>query len=202
MLEAGLVPGVTIRFPDILRFEVGGTKKIVECSDRVEDIPITLQNGDYSVVQSVKFIPYAPGGVNYAETNADVLSGFFTGCVMTIYTRDGVRRVGHVHTGAAYGPVDCRDFMRGLLRNPFSTYREISSFKPYENINAQLFLDIAGRAPQFFGGGCRVFGLVSSTNRCFSVFTRSIGTHEYLVEKCIDNTVRPYIAILCRLCNF
>lgn len=193
MLETGLVKGVTIKFPLNTDF-TASNQHVNECSDRVRDITLNLSSGNYATTHRVKFVPYAPGGVNYAETNGEVLSGFFTGCVMTVYTYQGRRRVGHVHTGSDAGAnLDCKRFMGDLLRDPMSGYREVTSFKPYDGArDSQRYMDIA-RTTAFGAQGCAVLGLVSATtNRCYSIFTRKIGKYEYVVEARIDNTLNQF----------
>lgn len=49
-------------------------------------------------------LPWVGNGINYAEsTGRDVLSGPFTGGIMAVYMRSGVRRVCHVATPECNG---------------------------------------------------------------------------------------------------
>ena len=190
MLPDKLKSGVTIKFPLSLKFSTT-TQNVTECSIEAGPLALTLVDGKTSSAVRVDFMPHAPGGVNYCESNGDVLSGIFTGCIMSTWKFKGRRRVGHVHTGLDAGPdKDCKDFTKGLMKS--KNYLELIHFKPFDgNRDTVKAIEIAMKT-KFGASGCCVFGLVTSNNKCYSIFTKKIGNHEYLIEDCVDVTAKPY----------
>lgn len=190
MILSSLTPGTTFKFPLSVKME---TKKMdkVECSLDTGPLALTLVNGNSSSAIMVSHVPYTPGGINYVETDGEVLSGIFTGCVMTVYTHSGNRRVAHVHTGPHAGEgLDCKDLMRDLLRS--GSYRSVFAFKPYdEKSDLDTFLGIAGKTP-LADRGVATFGLVTAGNTCHSIFTRKVTAHEYVVED-VQTKTFPYV---------
>jgi|GEM_PF-2215826 len=185
-----LKPGVTIKFPLSLKFSTV-KKNVEECSLDAGPLALTLVNGKTTSAVSIDFMPHTPGGVNYCESNKDVMSGIFTGCIMSTYKFKGRRRVAHVHTGLDAGPnTDCKDFMKGLMKS--ADYMETIHFKPFDGKrDAAKAIAIASKT-KFGASGCCVFGLVTANNKCYSIFTQKIGSHEYLIEDCVDVTAKPY----------
>lgn len=174
-----LTPGTTIKFPLTVKMSTANQNK-AEVSIDTGELALTMVNGKQTVAVSIVHVPYAPGGINYAETNGDVLSGIFSGCVMTIYTVSGRRRVAHVHTGDDAGPgLDCKDTMKALLASP--TYAEHFSFKPFRSSDQGVAVAIAAKT-QFGAQGCATFGYVTAGNICYSVFTQRVSPHEYVVH--------------------
>lgn len=190
MLVDSLKNGTTIKFPLSVKFSTN-TQNVVECSLDASPLALTLVEGQKTTAQTVNFMPHAPGGVNYIESNGDVMSGIFTGCVMSAYKCNHRRRVAHVHTGTDAGPnKDCKNFMRDLMKKP--GYAPVIHFKPFDGArDADKAVKIAQQT-NFGAAGCCVFGLITSNNKCYSIFTRKIGSHEYLVEDCVDMTNSQY----------
>lgn len=190
MIVDSLKPGTTIKFPLGVKFSTN-TQNVVECSIDAGPLALTIVDGQKTSASTVTFMPHAPGGVNYAETAGDVMSGIFTGCVMSAYKINGKRRVAHVHTGLDAGPnKDCKNFMKGLMNKP--AYTAVVHFKPFDGArDADKAIQIAQKTT-FGAAGCCVFGLITSANKCYSIFTQKIGSHEYLIEDCVDMTGKPY----------
>lgn len=47
-----------------------------------------------------KFLPFAASGINWCDPQGmDVVSFPFTGCLMAVFTHNGVRKVAHISTG-------------------------------------------------------------------------------------------------------
>lgn len=190
MIESALTPGTTFKFPLTVRMSTKNAAK-EECSIDTGPLALTLVNGRKSSALTVTHVPYTPGGINYAETDGDVLSGIFTGCVMTIYTHAAKRRVAHVHTGTDAGPgLDCKDLMKSLLASP--SYGSVFAFKPYdENADLDTFLGIASTMPRA-DRDVATFGLVTGANKCYAIFTRKVSDHEYTVDQ-VKQKNFPYV---------
>ena len=161
-----------------------------EFTVEAERTAITLHQssgtGATSAVEVV-WVPHCPGNINYAATDTnDVLSGMFTGCVMSTYTAGGERRVAHVHTGDDAGEgTDCKDTMQQLLAG---AYTSVANFKPFDRrtgTDETLYMEIAmasGRG----ANGCMVMGLVTTANRCFSLFLQPLTTASFMLVRKIE----------------
>jgi hypothetical protein len=98
------------------------------------------------------FLPWVEDAVNYTQSQGkDVLSGPFTGCLMTAYTRGGSRRIGHVSTPSCNALWD--------LMKKDSEVKVIAEFKPSD----------AKFDSKSITNGLAVFGLVTADGRCYSV---------------------------------
>lgn len=190
MLLPQLTPGTTFKFPLSVKMSTNKVEK-QECSIDVGPLALTLSDAKRSLAEKVDHVPYTPGGINYVQTDGEVLSGIFTGCVMSVYTCNGKRRVAHVHTGPDAGPgLDCKDLMRDLLKG--GSCKSVFAFKPYDqNVDLDTFLGIAGKTP-LADQGVAVFGLVTAGNTGHSIFTRKVSPHEYVVEEVKQKTF-PYV---------
>tara|TARA_B110000240_G_scaffold30306_1_gene32200 strand:- start:16 stop:474 length:459 start_codon:yes stop_codon:yes gene_type:complete len=138
--------------------------------------------GNLTRAAKVTFVPYMGGNINYCETsgNDDVMSGMFTGCIMSTYKVGDKRRVAHVHAGE---PNDCKDVMKKLL----DLNTEINSFKPYEDRRDGDFVF------KNIGRDFMVFGVVTAANIPYSIFTkRDPNKKDYHVVKVENQRSRPY----------
>ncbi|MGJ8641005.1 MAG: hypothetical protein ACSHYA_16560 [Opitutaceae bacterium] len=163
----------------------------MECNLSAEQIAVTFVRDGKSSAELVNFVPYAPGGINYFETNGDVMSGIFTGCVMTAYTHKNVRRVCHVHTGGDAGEgLDCKSLMKTMLDS--ADYNNLLSFKPYSDGDDFPTAEKIIREANVGASGCATFGLLTNANKAYSIMTRKVSNHEYVVEKVIEKTSKPY----------
>lgn len=197
MIERSLVPGAIIRFPQNIIFET--TKVMNQPQETNDDIQGMRVNVTTQVIKSqcnpfsttkayqVDFVPYGPGKVNYAETNGDVLSGIFSGCIMTIYTHNNTRRVAHVHTGDSAGPQgDCKAFMTDLLNR--QEYTRVRSFKPFHP-SSQTEPYIAAfkklKKERQKHSNIGVLGLVTNQNQIYSalVTQEAEGRHVWKVVR-------------------
>jgi hypothetical protein len=177
-------PGTTMKFPLSVKMEVAKQNK-TECALETGPMALTLARGQRTSAVMLHHVPYAPGGINYAATGGPVLSGIFTGCVMTIYNSGGQRRVGHVHTGEHAGAgLDCKALMKGIGNLVFA-------FKPYDqNADFESFLGIATQHPSH-DQGVATFGLVTGANKCYAIFTHKMSVHEYVIKEVKEKLV-PY----------
>jgi hypothetical protein len=183
-------PGTTIKFHLGLKFSTNAQDP-AECNNEAAPLALTFAKDGRTSSTVINFVPYTPGGVNYIEGNGDVLSGIFSGCIMSIYTCSNQRRVAHVHTGDDAGEGrDCKAFMKDLMAT--DGYNETFHFQPFNGMrNADRAIEIAGRTA-FGASGCCVFGLVTASDQCYSIFTRKIGSHEFLIEERLDMSAHPY----------
>lgn len=180
-----LTAGTTMKFPLTVKMETAKQNKN-EVSLAAGELALTLVNGKQTTAISLHHVPYAPAGINYAQTNGDVLSGIFSGCVMSIYKVGGIRRVAHVHTGDDAGAgLDCKDTMKALLNAPNNS--EQFSFKPFRRSDDTLAISIATKT-KFGASGCATFGYVTAGNICYSLFTRKVSAHEYVIESVVKRT--------------
>ena len=191
MLPKDIAPGVTMKFPLSVKMDTV-KKNVEECSVNTGPLALTLVRGKLTSAIRINHVPYAPGGVNYVETTGDVISGIFSGCVMAIYTHNGNRRVGHVHTGDDAGAnLDCKDFMKALLASP--GYHAVFQFKPFEKArDGDRAVAIASKTA-FGANGCCTFGLVTAANECYSLYTRKVSGFEYVIEAVEDRTTAAYV---------
>ena len=189
MILQALTPGTTIKLPLSVRMSTLNQQKN-ECSLETGPLALTLVNGKQTSAIKVDWVPYAPGGVNYIESDHDVLSGIFTGCVMSSYYHAKQRRVAHVHTGSDAGEgLDCKDLMKGLLS---TTYVPIFSFKPFDKqVDSGVFESICMKS-KFGSFGCAPFGLVTASNSYHVIFTLKISNHEYVIQSVKDKSGSPY----------
>jgi len=180
-----LKPGTTMKFPLTVKMDALKQNK-AEVSVDAGELGLTLVNGKQTIAIAIQHVPYAPGGINYVETNSDVISGIFSGCVMSIYLAGGKRRVAHVHTGDDAGTgLDCKSTFKALLNSP--GYAEQFSFKPFRRSDDMVAAAIAMKT-QFGAEGCATFGYVTKGNICYSLFTRKVSTHEYVIENVEQRT--------------
>jgi hypothetical protein len=150
-----------------------------------------LAANNVNSAERVNFLPHAPGGVNYYQTDEDVLSGIFTGCVMSIYKHNDTRRVAHVHTGNDAGPnLDCKDFMRELMEQ--QGYNGVFHFKPFDGARDEDKAIKIAQQTQFGAAGCGIFGFVTATNHCYSIFTRKTDNYVYVIEECVNMDGEAY----------
>ncbi len=191
MLPKGIAPGVTMKFPLGVRMSTVN-KRVEECSIDAGALALTLVSGKRITAMKIDHVPYTPGGVNYVETPGDVISGIFSGCVMTVYSVGGKRRVAHVHTGDDAGQgLDCKDFMKTQLKQP--GYQPVFSFKPFDKaVDGDRAVRIAVKTA-FGAEGCATFGLVTSFGNYYSLFTRKVSNSEYVIEEVEDRHQHPYL---------
>ena len=189
MILQALTPGTTIKFPLSVKMSTVKQSKN-ECRIDTGPLALTLVNGKNTSAILLDWVPYAPGGINYIESDGDVLSGIFSGCVMTSYTSQGRRRVAHVHTGDDAGPgLDCKDLMTTLLAN---SYMRLFSFKPFDrNADVSTAVDISLKT-KFGAEGCAPVGLINKGNSYHTIFTRKVSVSEYIIESVKDKANSPY----------
>lgn len=182
MLMDIIKEGVILRFPLNFKEEevYHGTRKF--CSVMAKPLAFHIIAGNLTRAAKVTFVPYMGGNINYCETsgNDDVMSGMFTGCIMSTYKVGDKRRVAHVHTGDAR---DCKKLMKDLL----DLNTEINSFKPYEDRRDGDFVF------KNIGRDFMVFGVVTAANIPYSIFTkRDPNKKDYHVVKVVNQRSRPY----------
>ena len=182
MLMDIIEEGVILRFPLNFKEQEPSPRTRKECSVMAKPLAFHIIAGNLTRAAKVTFVPYMGGNINYCETsgNDDVMSGMFTGCIMSTYKVGDKRRVAHVHAGE---PNDCKDVMKKLLES----YTEINNFKPYEDSRDSDFVikDI--------GVDFKVFGVVTAKNIPYSIFTkRAPNKKDYHVVKVVDQRSRPY----------
>lgn len=103
----------------------------------------------------VLLLPWVKGGINYTESaGKDVVSGLFTGCIMGVYKRGGVRRVCHVATP------ECKDAWEKLKGE--TGVEVIKEFKPSDHLP-----DLTKK--QLEKGGVEIYGHVTADDKCFAV---------------------------------
>jgi hypothetical protein len=181
MLFTSLQPGVELKFP--LTTKYSATKqKVNECSLGAETIAATVTSAtNRGSACTFTWLPHAPGGVNYFEGDGEVVSGIFTGCVMSIYKVDGKRRVAHVHTGSD-GAECCKAYFRGLLNG--QAHSVVGNFKPYSgDRDLARCATIMQSSPLF---QAPVLGLVSSDDKCYSVFLKKMAPNHFAVDSVIE----------------
>ena len=190
MLINKIKEGVTLKFPLSVKFSAS-VKNVEECSVDALPLALTIIDSGRTIAAKVNFMPHAPGGINYYETSGDVMSGNFTGCVMSTYSVGGKRRVAHVHTGTDAGPKKCcKTLMKDLISG--ATYTSVNNFKPFDGGRDITKATAICRSSSFGANGCVTFGLVTAGNKPYTILTRKIGSHEFLVEGVIDQSARPY----------
>ena len=135
------------------------------CSLGIQKIHLQIGNGKG---QSIVFIPHVPGMVNFYEPlqNEDIMSGDFTGCVMSTYKVNDKRRIGHVHTG---GDTGCRLAMKHAIETGLTL---IKAFKPYDDDRDSSWIDKEVYPVCYREGkGFHTFGVVTAQNEQYSIFT-------------------------------
>jgi hypothetical protein len=108
-----------------------------------------------ATIESTAFflLPWVGNGINYTEsTGRDVLSGPFTGCIMAVYMKSGVRRVCHVATP------ECNGAWTKLKQET----QVVKEFKPSD------FLPDA--VAKSLKGGLVILGHVAPDDKCYAVF--------------------------------
>jgi hypothetical protein len=182
-------PGVILKLPLGLRFNTI-KQNANECSVEASPLAVTFVKGGKSTAKLINFVPYAPAGINYVETDGDVLSSHFSGCILSTYTVNSKRRVAHVHTGEDAGAgLCCKEPMKKLLNS--TSYTSIKNFQPYCDADLGIAMKII-QDSAFGIQGLVTFGLVTSMNHEFSIFTRKLSSHEFLIVEVVDQKNRPY----------
>lgn len=100
-----------------------------------------------------KYLPYATGGINWIQQSAsdDIISFPFSGCIMAVFTLDGIRRVCHVSTGE--DGQDCMAEWKKIKDRSTNVFE----FKPSD------YIDTKGQALV----GC--YGLITGDLRTYAV---------------------------------
>ena len=101
------------------------------------------QNGEGTLCQyglelglryGAKYLPFVKNGINWVESEGvDVISYNFTGCIMAVFTYQGIRRVYHVSTGVGQDCKAERERIKSVSTNVFE-------FRPSD------FIDTKGAA--------------------------------------------------------
>ncbi len=183
-----LKKGARLKFPLTTKFSAQ-KQDVTECSLGVERIAVTIEvSKTYTTACAFIFLPHAPGGVNYYEGSEEVVSGLFTGCVMSTYKVNGKRRVAHVHTGND-GARCCKTYFRDLLNT--REYTAAKHFKPYSGdrdfpIAKRMYEESPLNKADFLG-------VVSPDGTCYSVYLRKMGKCDYIVEDCVQRTPTTHI---------
>lgn len=108
-----------------------------------------------------RFLPYVQGAINYCESQGvDVLSGFFSGCIMARYTRNNTWRVCHVSTGA---PNDCQDTWLAIKGE--TAVKQVKEFKPHDHVTADKILGLITSTGKRFAIGCSAFVIEEKERR-------------------------------------
>ena len=119
-----------------------------------------VQNGIYN--RSHEYLPFAKNGINsVASQGEDVISYNFTGCIMAVFTHQGVRKVCHVSTGAGQ---DCKgewDRVKGTVN--------VFEFRPSD------FIDTGG------GAFACCYGLITSDLQTLAIAMVRSKTHAITV---------------------
>ena len=122
--------------------------------------------------------------VNFYEPlqNEDIMSGDFTGCVMSTYKVNDKRRIGHVHTG---GGISCRLAMKHAIETGLTL---IKAFKPYDDGEDFPLYQKNSR----YSCNFTTFGVVTAKNEQFSIFTmKPPQSNEYTVIKVVEQKNKP-----------
>jgi hypothetical protein len=123
---------------------------------KVVSIWCGLRTKHISTINTVNFrlLPYAQGAINYCEPmGLNVISAYFSGCIMARYKRNGSWRVCHVSTGEAN---DCKNKWNEIKAE--STVSEVTEFKPHNHVT----------------GGNKILGLITSTGSCYAIGCKAI----------------------------
>lgn len=142
MIEKYFVNGAVISGFDFT--DVSGSS-LSEVSEGIVSSSMSIS----AVNVNFRFLPYAQGAINYCESQGkDILSAYFSGCIMASYVRSGSGRVCHVSTG---GPNDCKDKWEQIQGE--NVVKNVSQFKPHEHVTA----------------GDKILGLITSTGERFAI---------------------------------
>lgn len=124
------------------------------------------------VLCTVKWVPFAPNAINYIELDKSevVVSGYFSGCVMSRYKRkDKKVRVAHISTGAEQ---DTKEEWKKITEEAGIEY---SQFKP-------------------FGPGqpkaAKVLGVITGDNKLYTVWCKPVLTDLEVIA--IDEQQKDY----------
>jgi hypothetical protein len=99
------------------------------------------------------FLPFVANGINSCPMiGQDVISAHFTGCIMAVYTHNGVRKVCHVSSGE-FG--DCSAAWAAIK----AASTNVFEFKPSDFIGGTQFE--------------RCYGLITSDLQTFTILTAS-----------------------------
>lgn len=108
-----------------------------------------------------RFLPYMQGSINYCESHGvDVLSAYFSGCIMARYTRAGSWRVCHVSTGK---PNDCKEAWLDIQRE--KTVLNVRQFKPDDHVTAERVLGLITATGDRYAIGCSPIDLLETERR-------------------------------------
>ena len=128
---------------------------ITATQTKVVSILCGLRTKNVKTIKEVKFwlLPYAQGSINYCESmGRNVISAYFSGCIMARYKRDGAWRVCHVSTG---DPNDCKEKWDQIKAEP--NVSDVTEFKPHEHVT----------------NGNKILGLITNTGLCYAIGCKS-----------------------------
>ena len=139
---------------------------------------------EVSMTFDVAFVPYSPAKVNYIQTDKTVISGRFSGCIMSAFQYNGHRRIAHVSASGTGGDTaivaDCKDYMSQLLRQP--EYESILHFKPANPTSWKEYHRYNRKHKIFNPDALIILGIVDRDNRGYSVIASRIRGHMRLWE--------------------
>lgn len=120
------------------------TKKIPRCCGLMSKTETKVRQINF------RFLPYAEGAINYCESmGVDVISAYFSGCIMARYKRSGSWRVCHVSTG---GGNDCKSKWEGIKSE--STVSDVTEFNPFDSARSAKTLGLITATGQLYAIGC------------------------------------------------
>lgn len=97
-----------------------------------------------------RYLPYAAGAINYCESQGvDVISAYFSGCLMARYKRGGSWRVCHVSTG---GVNDCKGVWEAIKTDP--TVSDVTEFNPFNTAISLKTLGLITNNGRRYAIGC------------------------------------------------
>lgn len=138
---------------------IGGSGSTVSRNIRTGTLQSTVSKiatpffgrGKKTETLTFRFLPYSQGDINYCESSGyDVLSAYFSGCIMARYKQGDEWRVCHVSTG---GPNDCKKEWEAIKSRP--EVSNVSEFKPSDyNQTSQKVLGLITRDGKGYSIGC------------------------------------------------
>lgn len=177
-----LEKGLEINFPINTRMSENAPENS-ESSIGATKIAVTYVRPNGSEGATViNWLAHGYGFINYFETSEEVVSGIFTGCIMTSYKRGGAKRVAHVHTD-----VDGSDQKKNYEDNikKREGVEVLKDFKPFDKDRAGDEKAITALTTASQTGIIEgvTFGIITADNRAYSVFLKKTKKNSFVVSE-------------------
>jgi hypothetical protein len=142
------------------------------------------------------WLAYAPGHTTKNPLmGRDVLTGFMSGCLVTLWREQGLLHVGHIGTDGTNLPIT------RLVKQKFAAYmpRDTTGFNPVASWDEDEILKMRKKFTGRYGPPHHVLALVTTAGRFYSILLFELMNEDWCVGGCRPVPPMDYHALTQRL---